>query len=91
MEYACDNWLEQSDRVSGRDLRLAVRGAGDHPNFRLVVRKIAAGANPEDGTDGVVLVDDDDYSSFVVLKDGVAMTYIDIAYAPPSSADRPLP
>ena len=92
LAYDCDNWLERSDRVLGRDLRLALRGAGDHhPNFRVIVRKIAPRANPEDGTDGAVLDDNDDYSSFVVLEDGVARTYIDISFTPSSPADRASP
>jgi hypothetical protein len=87
LEYTCDDWLERSDRVLGRDLRSALFGDAGLDGFRFIVRKIAKGANPEHGTDGAVLVEGDDYSSFVVVKDGVALIYIDHSYtAPPDAA-----
>jgi hypothetical protein len=84
--YTCDRTLERNDPVSGREVKSAVLEGNDCPYCRLVVRKIAPGADPGAGIGGVDLVDDEDYAAFAVRRDGFAYLYVDSVFTLPASS-----
>jgi hypothetical protein len=83
--YDCTSVLERPGRVRGHKLVMG------HTGWHLVVRRIAPGEDPEAGTDGVPLLEDDDYTSFAVVHEsGQARIYVDCYSTAPRLPEKRL-